>query len=449
MSQNVQHFEAQENQEQAFASGSDIYEPELGEIVQPTPISAVSTQQSSTQHTQSNTQPTVADVPPDVFIGHAARRLRLESLVSDFRDGKRTKEETLTAVHSVLNRGPPLSNEEKETTLRLCTEEINATEERERRGLAITTEPSAPGATVPQNAGPTHATKQARNHSRTFGPEHSDHGSEPESDAGEPRKRLRLQESDMPWYERETLDEPSINPSCIKTVQSLRLFNRDIKACKFYVSVATGASDNIPPAQWEHIFKGEPIDLDQILSSLHRITTTSERKASFGDTDIILGPVEATRKVTTSSDWSTAWRRAARAISFVFPHRTRELDEYAEYIESEFAAKIATGHHRIILFDVAVRNLVRGGQQILLTDSYRFGPLYSAIVMPDGVQYTSGGHQHSSGGRKAQTVRNKTATCNRFNDKGCNSTNCRYRHACGACGSTNHGKGACGAASKN
>jgi len=241
-----------------------------------------------------------------------------------------------------------------------------------------------------------------------------DNGSEPESDAGEPKKRLRLKESDMPWYERGDDNEPSLNPSCVKTVKSLRLFNHDIKACKFHISVAAGAPDNIPPAQWERIFKGEPVDLDQILSSLHRITTTEERKASLGDTDILLGPVEATRKVATSSDWSTAWRRAARAIAFVFPHRTRELEDYAEYIESEFAAKVSTGHHRIILYDIAVRNLVRGGQQILLTDSSQFGFLYSAIVMPDGVQY-------ASRGRKTHPTRGKTATCNRFNDKGCNS----------------------------
>ena len=27
------------------------------------------------------------------------------------------------------------------------------------------------------------------------------------------------------------------------------------------------------------------------------------------------------------------------------PHRTQELENYAEYIESEFAAKVTTGHH--------------------------------------------------------------------------------------------------------
>jgi hypothetical protein len=246
----------------------------------------------------------------------------------------------------------------------------------------------------------------------------------------------------MPWFERDDLNEPRINPSCIKTIKTLRLFNRDIKGSKFLVSIATGAPDNVPSSQWERIFKGESVDLDQILSSLYRITITEERKARLGDADILLGPTEATRKVTTSTDWSSAWRRAARAIAFAFPHRTRELENYAEYIENEFAAKVASGHHRIILFDVAVRNLVRGGQQILLTDYNKFGSLYSAIVMPDGVQY-------ASGGRKAQTTRGKTEICNRFNDKGCSGTGCRYRHVCKTCGASNHGKSTCGTTQKN
>jgi len=174
----------------------------------------------------------------------------------------------------------------------------------------------------------------------------------------------------MPCYENSNLDKLRSNPSCNKTIKALRLFNQYIKICKFLVSVASGAPDNIPPAQWERIFRGESIDLDQILSSLHRIVT-EKQKAHIGNAEIFLGPVEATRKVTT---WSTAWRRASRVIAFAFPHRTHEHEDYAEYIESEF------GHHRIILFDVAVRNLVRGGQQILLTDFHKFSSLYSAII---------------------------------------------------------------------
>jgi hypothetical protein len=64
-------------------------------------------------------------------------------------------------------------------------------------------------------------------------------------------------------------------------------------------------------SEWEHIFKGEPVDLGKILSSLHRVTIDPERKASIGDTEISIGVAEAKRKVETSSEWSTAWRSAS------------------------------------------------------------------------------------------------------------------------------------------
>jgi len=82
----------------------------------------------------------------------------------------------------------------------------------------------------------------------------------------------------------------------LKTIELLRIYNKDIKKCKFFVSVASGAPNNIPSAQWERIFKGEPIDLDQILSSLYWIMIVEDRKARIGETDISLGPVEASRK---------------------------------------------------------------------------------------------------------------------------------------------------------
>jgi hypothetical protein len=426
--------QTQETHEQTFDL-EDIDEREPGEIpenVEPN---------NSTQPTQrSSTQSANANVQPAIFIGHTARRLRLEKLVSDYRGGRKTKDETLTDINIELDKGPALSAEEKAATLRLCIEEINSAETRAKRGLTTEGQPASRGRGTPRDRTPSNATQPSKQ-ARLFDQVSRLSDDESERDE-EPKKRLRLDESEMPWFERDDLNEPRINPSCVKTIKTLRLFNRDIKGSKFLVSIATGAPDNVPSSQWERIFKGESVDLDQILSSLYRITITEERKARLGDADILLGPTEATRKVTTSSDWSSAWRRAARAIAFAFPHRTRELENYAEYIENEFAAKVASGHHRIILFDVAVRNLVRGGQQILLTDYNKFSSLYSAIVMPDGVQY-------ASGGRKAQTTRGKTEICNRFNDKGCSGTGCRYRHVCKTCGASNHGKSTCGTTQKN
>jgi hypothetical protein len=98
----------------------------------------------------------------------------------------------------------------------------------------------------------------------------------------------------------------------------------------------------------EHIFKGEAVDLKKILSSFHRVSLDSERKASVGDTEISVSTTETKRKVETSSEWSTSWRSASRAIAFVFKHREQELVEYGDYIECLFAAKRSSSHGQVI-----------------------------------------------------------------------------------------------------
>ena len=108
---------------------------------------------------------------------------------------------------------------------------------------------------------------------------------------------------------------------------------------KLFIRLTPEAPREIPMSEWEHIFKGEAVDLNRILSSLHCVTTDPERKASIGDTEISIGSTETKQKVETSSEWSTAWRSASRAIGFVFEHRERELYEYGDYIERLFAAK--------------------------------------------------------------------------------------------------------------
>jgi len=140
-------------------------------------------------------------------------------------------------------------------------------------------------------------------------------------------------------------------------------------------------------SEWEHVFKGEAVDLDKILSSLHCITIDQERKARVGDTEISIGGTETKQKVETSSEWSTAWRSARRATAFVLKHRERELAEYGDYIERLFAAKRAGSHNQVILFDRGVRNEVGGGQSLVLTDYQYFASLYAATMQDDGVEY--------------------------------------------------------------
>ena len=115
--------------------------------------------------------------------------------------------------------------------------------------------------------------------------------------------------------------------------------------------------------------------------------------------EISFGIAEPKKKVSTASEWSSAWRRASKAIAFTFPHHREELLDYGDYIESEFAAKLTSSHHKLILYDIALQNKVGGGQNLVLSDHSKFDRLYSVIVLPDGVE----GYSDNSGGRKSNS----------------------------------------------
>jgi hypothetical protein len=121
-------------------------------------------------------------------------------------------------------------------------------------------------------------------------------------------------------------------------------------------------------------------------SSLHHVAPVKENVGRVGSTDISLGHTEPSRQVRTSGDWISAYNEIVKATSFVFPHREQELHDYGEYINHEFSSKMDSSHRRIILYDAAVRNEVGGGQQMLLTNRSKFSFIYSAIVMPNGIE---------------------------------------------------------------
>ncbi|KJA24007.1 hypothetical protein HYPSUDRAFT_214767 [Hypholoma sublateritium FD-334 SS-4] len=76
------------------------------------------------------------------------------------------------------------------------------------------------------------------------------------------------------------------------------------------------------------------------------------------------------------------WQRTIAAIAFLFPHRKREPRKHHDGIDKEFTAEVDLAtHHQVILFDRAVRIIVGGGEEHLLTDLETFRDLYNAIIV--------------------------------------------------------------------
>ena len=226
-----------QTQESSFVN-EDFDEHEPGEIRE----YRRTTSSAPRPNQQRRTEPIIPNDTTSIFDDEqAGRRIRLETLVSEYRDGRKSKSVTLEDIESELEREPQLADEEKETTLRLCREEIDATEARVEHGISSgATSSRRRKASERQSIAGTSSSAKSTHLGQ------SENRSESEIDDDEPKKKRRLKESNMPWFERDIALNPSTNPSCIKTVKSLHLFNRDIKSCKFLVSIAAGSPDNIP-----------------------------------------------------------------------------------------------------------------------------------------------------------------------------------------------------------
>ena len=363
----------------------------------------------------------------------------LESAVESFRGGKVSKMSVIADIIRILgeNSYVTISQSQKESTFDSYLTEILSIQSNfdQSSGCLGSTGIIQHSSQSLESEGNKEASKRSRD----------DAESDYEDDDNGPSRKRKLLESDMPWYTpAESTSSVSSCPSCQETCRLLRSYNQDISRAKFLVKLAPNCPSGIPSAQWERIFKGDSVDLNQVFSSLHHVIADEERTGRLGETEISFGVTEPKKKVRTAAEWSSAWRRASKAIAFAFPHRQEELLNYGDYIEAEFAAKLSSSHHKIILYDVALRNEVAGGQAFLLSDLGRFTRLYSAIVLPDGVEC----HSDNPGGKKPGSSKQgggKSEVCNKFNAGTCkhSSDECKYLHACKKCRKLDHRKKDC------
>ena len=221
----------------------------------------------------------------------------LELFVDHYRRGNFSKTETISSILRVLgeNVDVALTEQQKEATFDTYLTEILsiqsfADDSAEPRGPAQL-QPTQPDL---RDDGP-----DKRAARRSHEPDLSDDG----EDGDKPAKRQKLVESEMPWY---SPDEDSasgvIHPSSQETRRLLRAYNRDIPKAKFFAKIAPKSPPGIPSSQWERILRGDAIDLNQVLASLHHVIPDEERTGRLGDTEISFGVAEAKKRVWTAAE---------------------------------------------------------------------------------------------------------------------------------------------------
>lgn len=368
---------------------------------------------------------------------------RIEQEMEIFRKGEYSRFRASSHVAEELERWEGASDKEKGKVFDSYLAEINSF-------VAVQDEERSVTRETPPPLGASHFTGQrsAGKRVRREVEELLDQVSRGDVDGEDVERRVsrkRAREEEMPWF-NSTLDS-SRRSSCVETCRTLLQFSEDLSGVKSLLRVANNLPEGILSSQWDRILRGESVDLNQVLSSMHFIQLDEERKGRLGGAEVVFAVAESKRQVKSGAEWSSSFRRMSKAVTFLFPHRREELFEYAEYIESLFAAKHTNAHSKVILFDQSVRNQVGGGQNTLLTDYQRFSGLSEAILHADGVEYKAGGKGQSKGGSgQDKSESSKKDICRRFNGtSGCRFTEeeCFYKHICKGCGKGGHGKSTC------
>ncbi|KAF5379061.1 hypothetical protein D9615_005937 [Tricholomella constricta] len=282
------------------------------------------------------------------------------------------------------------------------------------------------------------ADASVRRHERSVSPDENLEGE---------RKKCRLTNLDLPWFKKEAIAQQVQRPQCKITQEVLERFSRDPQFVKRSLLTSCSAPPGFP--EWDAIIRGTAVNLNTVFSSIQSVVPPKEESSSVGDTEIRFTRPEPPRKILTSQDWSVAWRFTVEAYTHIFEERTAELNAWGKHIEGMFASIQTTFHGRIILFDIAVRNIVCGGQQNILTDTHLFINLWTSIGTPMGRLVGSDGSKKgsASGSKSGSGGSNRFELCNRFNasDRVCTSSagKCRFIHQCRKCGSKDHGAGKC------
>ena len=131
--------------------------------------------------------------------------------------------------------------------------------------------------------------------------------------------------------------------------------------------------------------------------------------------------------VCNSRDWSQAFHIYTKAVSFIFPHREEEPEDYAEQVAALFAVVVEANHTVIINYDKAVHTCIGNMHNLLLTNrsEYEDLRLYWLHPLGQGFRDTSVGIAHN---RNVKLSFRSDDDCIRFNSRKCpnKASSCKY-----------------------
>jgi Zinc finger C-x8-C-x5-C-x3-H type (and similar) len=192
---------------------------------------------------------------------------------------------------------------------------------------------------------------------------------------------------------------------------------------------------DFPVSLWTDVIANTFVDLNRVFDFHFTTIGPSKRTVQhFGDFEIVTDNIKVTREVKSCGDWTCAWTRYQEAVTFLYPHRARELTDYAKHIIVTFIA-VQDSPDRVIQYDKRVRARAAECVGLLLSDTAAFHSDYTQFIfsgMFGGTVSKPQSGPKSTRGRASEP-------CRRFNNGYCpDGAKCRYQHVCQRCGRRGH-----------
>ena len=172
-----------------------------------------------------------------------------------------------------------------------------------------------------------------------------------------------------------------LNMSLTMTLTLLKLYAQDLELAKLSILTSPHVPQ-FPHSEWVSVLTGAMVNLDHVLSGMHAVSNDNREIKHIGGIQLQYGAAVAAKRGKTSRDWSQTFRAYTKAIRFVFPHRKKKLEGYAEQVASLFLVVIKSNHPIIVNYDKAVQTHIGDIQNLLLTDKSEFEDLWLYWLHP-------------------------------------------------------------------
>ena len=118
--------------------------------------------------------------------------------------------------------------------------------------------------------------------------------------------KQRIDWTKLLWYNRNTISRVTSNLIMLVNRCLLAYYTRNIAIVKQEAMLSSSPPEGIPPFEFENALCGQPVNLNNVFSTLHYVRPPKENVDRIGDTEICFEATKPAWTVKTATDWTAA-----------------------------------------------------------------------------------------------------------------------------------------------